>query len=277
MRDVGATIFNALAAMVPILMKQPEGPGDRDHRARVVACAATPPEFWRPFEQRFGVHIVEGYGLTETAGFCACCPPAGAPIPSFGKAMPFVEMAVFDEQDRPVPPRTAGEVVVRALEPHALMEGYFKQPDATATAKRGGWFHTGDRGYQDEAGHFYFLDRMKQSIRRRGENISSWEVEKAVNSHPAVLESAAVGVPSELGEEDVKICVVVRPGASLTPEALLDWCQDRLAYFMVPRCVELRAALPKTATERVEKYKLKAEGRGNSWDREAAGYRLRRG
>jgi crotonobetaine/carnitine-CoA ligase len=156
------------------------------------------------------------------------------------------------------------------------MDGYFKMPEQTAEAMRGGWFHTGDLGAADTDGYLYFVDRIKQSIRRRGENISSWEVEKIVNAHPRVLESAAVGVPAELGEEEVKVCIVARPGEAIDPLDIVRWCEDRMAYFMVPRYVELRDTLPKTATERVEKYKLRQEGIGNVWDREAAGYRLRR-
>jgi crotonobetaine/carnitine-CoA ligase len=157
------------------------------------------------------------------------------------------------------------------------MEGYYRMPEATAEALRDGWFHSGDAGRVDEDGYLYFVDRIKQSIRRRGENISSWEVEKVVNAHPKVLESAAVGHPSELGEEDVRVVVVPRPGEAIDPLEVVQWCESRMAYFMVPRYVELRDSLPKTATERVEKYKLKAEGLApDAWDREAAGYRVRR-
>jgi crotonobetaine/carnitine-CoA ligase len=150
-------------------------------------------------------------------------------------------------------------------------------PEPTAEAMRGGWFHSGDAGRADADGYLYFVDRIKQSIRRRGENVSSWEVEKVVNAHPVVLESAAVGHPSELGEEDVRIVIVPRPGQSIDPLEIVRWCEERMAYFMVPRYVELRDSLPKTATERVEKYRLKEEGLGpTAWDRDAAGYRLRR-
>ncbi len=274
--DLGATICNLLAAMIPILMKQPPSPDDRAHRVRIAACAATPPDLWRAFEERFGLTIIEGYGLTETTGFCVANPRAAVRVGTFGTAMPGFELAVFGPDDTPVPAGTPGEIVIRPQRDHVMMLGYYHQPEQTATALRGGWFHTGDLGKLDEAGYAIFIDRLKQSIRRRGENISSWEVERAVNTHPAVLESAAVGVPSELGEEEVKIVVVLRPGATLTPLELVQWCEERLAYFAVPRYVEFRASLPKTATERVEKYKLKAEGVGNAWDREAAGYRLRR-
>lgn len=266
-RRHGATIFNSLAAMIPILCKQPPSADDRNHRARLTACAATPKDVWLQFEERFGVRIVEGYGLTETAGFCINNPRDAVRVGTIGVPMDFVEARIVDEDDRPLPPDTRGEIAVRTRAPHRFMEGYFKMPEATAQAMRGGWFHTGDLGAIDADGYLTFVDRIKQSIRRRGENISSWEVEKIVNAHPAVMESAAVGVPSELGEEEVKVCVVLCPGERLEPAALVAWCEERMAYFMVPRYVEFRDALPKTATERVEKYKLKQEGIGAAWDR----------
>jgi crotonobetaine/carnitine-CoA ligase len=274
--EQGATIFNTLAAMIPILMKQAPGEADRAHRARITACAATPKDLWRPFEERFGVAIVEGYGLTETTGFCVTNPLDAIRVGSIGRAMDFVELQIVDGEDRPLPAGQQGEIVLRAREPHTLMEGYYQMPTESTQAMRGGWFHTGDMGYCDTDGYAYFVDRIKQSIRRRGENISSWEVERAVNAHPAVLESAAVGVPSEMGEEEVKIVIVLRPQASLSPVDVVRWCEERLAYFAVPRYVEFTEALPKTATERVEKYKLKQAGVGSAWDREAASYTLRR-
>jgi crotonobetaine/carnitine-CoA ligase len=265
-RRQGATIFNSLAAMIPILCKQPPSPRDRDHRARLTASAATPKDVWLEFERRFGVEIVEGYGLTETAGFCVANPRGSARIGSIGKPMSWIDARVEEN-----------EILLHPRAEHLFMEGYYRNPDATAEAMRDGWFHSGDAGSADDDGYLYFRDRIKQSIRRRGENISSWEVEKVVNAHPAVLESAAVGHPSELGEEDVRIIVVPRPGQAVEPLEIVRWCETRMAYFMVPRYVEFRDELPKTATERVEKYRLKAEGLGpGAWDREAAGYRVRR-
>ena len=275
-RDHDATIFNSLAAMIPILCKQPPSPDDRDHRARLTACAATPKDVWREFEDRFGVRIIEGYGLTETAGFCVANPPDAVRVGSIGKPMDFVEARIVDSQDRALGPDQRGEIALRGTQPHVLMEGYYKMPQQTEEALRGGWFHSGDMGYVDSEGYLYFVDRIKQSIRRRGENISSWELEKIVNAHPKVLESAAVGVPSELGEEEVKVVIVPRPGVSIDPIEIMEWCEQRMAYFMIPRYVEFREMLPKTATERVEKYKLKQEGVGTAWDRQAAGYQLKR-
>jgi crotonobetaine/carnitine-CoA ligase len=262
--------------MIPILCKQAPGDGDRWHRVRLTACAATPTDVWAEFERRFGVTIVEGYGLTETAGFCVANPPDATRVGSIGRPLSFVETRVVDAADAPLPAGSAGEIAIRARAPHLLMEGYFKMPEQTAEALRGGWFHSGDAGRADADGYLTFVDRMKQSIRRRGENISSWEIEKVVNAHPLVLESAAVGVPSELAEEEVKVCVVPRSGETIDPLEIVRWCETRMAYFMVPRFVEVRASLPKTATERVEKYRLKQEGRAGAWDRDAAGYVVRR-
>ncbi|MDQ0337912.1 crotonobetaine/carnitine-CoA ligase [Caldalkalibacillus uzonensis] len=271
-----ATMFNALGSMITILCKQPENEDDRDNPVRLAACAATPKEFWSYFEKRFDLRIVEGYGLTETAGFCMANPLQANRPPSIGRPLSYIEMQVVNDQGEKAAPGEVGEILIRSDQPHTLMEGYYKNPEATCEAMAGGWFHSGDRGYQDEEGYFYFVDRIKQCIRRRGENISSWEIEKVVNTHPKVLESAAVGVPSELGEEDVKIFVIVREGEQLSPEELLDWCQERMAYFMVPRYVEFTNAFPKTATERIQKFKLKEMGIGNAWDREKAGYVVKR-
>jgi carnitine-CoA ligase len=271
-----ATIFNTLGSMIPILCKQPEREDDCDNPARLTACAATPKEFWKRFEERFGVQIVEGYGLTETTGFCISNPLNDIRPPSIGKPFPFVESKVVDENGHSIPAGEIGEIAIKPLVPHTLMDGYYKMPDKTKEAVKEGWFNTGDRGYQDEDGYLYFCDRIKQCIRRRGENISSWEIERVVNAHPKVLESAAVGVASELGEEDVKLFVILKQGETIAFEEIIDWCQERMAYFMVPRYVQFVDSFPKTETERIQKFKLKEEGIGSAWDREKEGYILKR-
>jgi crotonobetaine/carnitine-CoA ligase len=271
-----ATIFNSLGSMIPILCKQPEKDDDSENPVRLTACAATPKEFWKPFEDRFGVSIVEGYGLTETTGFCVSNPLNDSRPPSIGKPFSYVETKVVDIQGNEIPKGEIGEIWIRSLKSHTLMEGYYKMADKTEEAMVGGWFHTGDRGYQDEDGYLYFSDRIKQCIRRRGENVSSWEIEKIVNEHRKVLESAAVGVPSEVGEEDVKLYIILKQGETMSPEEILDWCQERMAYFMIPRYVEFASSFPKTATERIQKFKLKEIGVGASWDRDKAGYVIKR-
>lgn len=196
---------------------------------------------------------------------------------SCGKPMDIYEMKLFDDHDSEVPPGEIGEIVFRPREPFIMMSDYYNMPEKTLEAFRNLWFHTGDLARRDEDGYFYFVDRKKDALRRRGENISSFEVERAINTHPDVLESAAVAVPSEVGEDEVKICVVLKPDVTLLPEELIAYCEDRMPYFAVPRFVEFMESLPKTPTERVQKYLLKQAGvTPNTWDREQAGYQLKR-
>ena len=275
-RQYDATIFNYIGGMLTMLMKQPARADDADNPARATFGGAASREIWQDFEKRFGVTIVEGFGLTESGGVCLCNPPGKIKVGSIGRPVPYADAAVWDENLQEVPPGQTGEIVVKPKVPSAMFMGYYKQPDKTDEAWAGGWFHTGDRGYTDEDGYFYFVDRVKDCIRRRGENISSFDVEKVVNSHPKVLESAAVGVPAELGEDEVKIYVVLRPGQEIDPAELLEFCEERMAYFMIPRYVEIVEEFPKTATERIQKFELRKQGVGQAWDREKAGYRLKR-
>ena len=158
-----------------------------------------------------------------------------------------------------------------------MFTGYYNKAEATVKAFRNLWFHTGDAGYFDEEGYMYFVDRIKDAIRRRGENISSFEVEAVIGSHPAVLEVAVIAVPSELGEDEVKAVVVLKEGTQLKPEELTANCEDRMAYFMVPRFIEFVEVIPKTPTDKVEKHKLRAAwATPNTWDREKTGYKLKR-
>jgi len=274
-RRYKATEFNYIGGIIPILYNQPPREDDADNPVRISIGAAAPKNIWRDFEKRFNLELVEFFGLTE--GAIIWNKPGEGKLGSLGKPTPFNEIKIFDDDDNEVAPGTMGEIVARPTEQGALMSGYYKMPEKTLEAFRNLWFHTGDYGYKDEEGYFYFVDRKKDSLRRRGENISSFEIEKIVNKHPKVLESAAIGVPAELGEDDVKLCVVLKPDQKLSPEVLLSFCEERMAYFMVPRYVEFKESFPKTGTERVEKYKLKKEGvTQNTWDREKAGYKLKR-
>jgi crotonobetaine/carnitine-CoA ligase len=275
-RQYGATIFNYIGGMLTMLMKQPERPDDADTPARATFGGAAPREIWRDFERRFKLTIIEGFGLTESGGVCLCNPPDKIKVGSIGKPLSFCEVTIWDENNMEVPIGQNGEIVVQEKVPFSMFLGYYKQPDKTKEAWEGGWFHTGDRGYQDENGYFYFIDRIKECIRRRGENISAFEIEKVVNSHPKVLESAAVPVPSELGEDEVMLYVILRPHKELSPEELIAYCEERMAYFMVPRYVEFVKELPKTPTEKIQKFELRKRGTRNAWDREKAGYKLKR-
>lgn len=262
-----ATVFNYIGAMLTMLYKQPTREDDADNPVRLTVGGAAPAELWTDFERRFGLEILEIYGLTETATFCLGSPPDEIRMGKIGKPVGWSEVRIEREDGSEAADGESGEIVIRSKRPHTLFLGYYKNEEATEQAMRGGWFHSGDRGTRDADGYFSFKDRLKDSIRRRGENISSYELERIVNQHPNVAESAAFGVPSELGEDEVMVAVVLKPGASLEPEELVEFCAERMASFMVPRFIEFRDELPKTATQRVQKYQLRERGTAGAWDR----------
>ena len=270
MRRAGATVFDFMGATLTMLHKRPPAADDADHRVRL-AWGVPVPEFAPEFEERFGLRLVEAYGSTD----------AGVPIyqpldeprrpGSCGRAIPQYDIAVVDTEDRAVAAGEVGELVVRPNEPSLMSDGYYGQPEATLASRRNLWFHTGDLVRRDAEGYVYFVGRTSDSIRRRGENISAFEVEEVVKLHPQVLDAAAYGVPSELSEDDVMVAVVVRPGEVLAPTDLLAFCADRMARHMLPRYVDLVVELPRTPTEKVEKAVLRSQGvTASAWDREAA-------
>lgn len=194
-----------------------------------------------------------------------------------GKPRDDYAVKVVDDNGLELGPNQPGELLIRTLKPYSMFLEYYKMADKTAEALADCWFHTGDYLYYDDRGWFHFVDRKKDALRRRGENISSYEVEKVVNSHPSVLESAAVAVKSELGEDEVMVCLTLKQGKSLTPGELMAHCEEKMAYFMIPRYVRIMAAMPKTPTERVQKNVLRDQGvTADTWDREKAGYKLKR-
>ncbi len=268
-RERGITAFNYMGALLTMLMKQPERSDDAENPVRVAFGAPAPVELWEPFERRFGVTLLEVYGMTETSTSLMNTVTSRR-VGSAGRPVQHFEVEIHDEEDRRCPPGLPGEIVVRPRLPDVMFRGYFGMPDATLTAFRNLWFHTGDRGVMDADGWFFFIDRMKDCIRRRGENISSFEVEQVVNTHEAVLESAAFGVPSELTEEEVMVAVVLRPGRSLDLADLIAHCREGMAHFAVPRYLRLMDELPKTPSQRVQKYLLRQEGlTSDTWDRES--------
>lgn len=274
--ESGATVTYLLGAMVHILAKRESDPFERAHRTRVALSPATPAPLIVPFRERFGIRLVDGWGATE-ANIVLSTAWMESPAGSMGVVTPGFEARVVDEDDEEVPPGTPGELVVRSTVPYAFATGYLGLPDTTVETWRNLWFHTGDRVVRDENGFFWFLDRLKDSIRRRGENISSYEVEAVLTAHPSVEAAAVVPVASEVGEDEVMACVVLREGARLAPEELVAFCEPRLAYFAVPRYVEFLPELPLTANGKVEKYRLRERGvTPATWDRERAGYRLSR-
>jgi len=222
---------------------------------------------------------LEGYGLTESGLLTVNYYDESNPkLGSFGKPSPAFDVRIVDDEDNEVPPLTVGEIVSRPKLPNVMMSGYYKMPEKTLEVFRNLWFHTGDYGKMDPDGYGYFVDRKKDYLRVGGENISSMQVEATISSHPKIAEAAVLGIKLEEGAEDYMVLyVVLKPGEKLTPEELMDWCQERLPRFAVPRFVEFLNELPKTPTERVEKYKLKERGIGpNTWDRVKAGYKLKK-
>jgi carnitine-CoA ligase len=276
-RDAGATSTYLLGAMVGILLKHEVSADDHAHSIRVALAPGGTAEQALEFERRFGIEVVEGYGSTETSmPFCNRIDGSYWPA-KMGKVLPGFEARVVDEDDVEVPPGTPGELVLRADAPFAFAQGYWRMPDRTVEAWRNLWFHSGDRVVRDEDGVYTFLDRLKDAIRRRGENISSLEVEQVLLAHPDVAQASVIPVPSELAEDEVMAVVVLRAGAEPDPEAIVHWCEPRLAYFAIPRYLDFVDELPLTENGKVRKFLLRERGvTPTTWDREAAGMRLSR-
>ncbi len=270
-RTYGCTVTALVGAMVHFLWLQKPQPDDRDNPLKRAVMLPLHPE-WRAFEQRFGIEVRTAYAMTE------CSPPFGTDwnISKFGtcgRLRPEYEIRIVDAHDFEVPEGEVGELIVRHARPWTLFQGYFRMPDKTAEAWRNGWLHTGDAFKRDAEGNYYFVDRFKDAIRRRGENISSFEVESLVNAHPEIAESAAVAVPSEWGEDEVKVVVVRKSSSNLSAETLSKFLSETMPRFMVPRYIEFVDSLPKTdATMRVKKAELRSNSlNANTWDREARG------
>ena len=269
-RALRATVFDFMGATLTLLWKQPPSPRDREHGARLGWGVPLPP--WAgEFEQRFGCRLVELYGATEIGVVLYTPQHEPARAGRCGKPLGPFEVALVDDDGFAVPPGVAGELLVRGTEPSVLMDGYWADPVRTLHAMRDQWFHTGDLLRMDADGWYSFVGRRKDVVRRRGENIAAAEVEMLLEQHPSVLECAVLGVPSELTEEDLLACIVPRAGATLTPRVLADWCEGRMARFMIPRYLRFMPALPKTQTDKVEKFRLLELGADGAWDREATG------
>jgi crotonobetaine/carnitine-CoA ligase len=271
-----ATIIYLLGAMVPILLAGEARTDERAHRVRTGLGPGVPAGLGAAFAARTGVKLLEGYGSTET-NFVIGASPATQKPGTMGRIVDGFEARVVDAQDVEMPAGEAGELVLRADEPFAFASGYFSMAEKTIEAWRNLWFHTGDRVIRDENGYFRFVDRLKDAIRRRGENISSYEVEQVLLAHPDIDVVAVFPVRSELAEDEVMAAIVTRPGATIPPVELMQFCATRLPYFAVPRFVDFVADLPRTENGKVRKYELRERGvTASTWDREAAGYQLKR-
>ncbi|MHA6620957.1 ATP-dependent acyl-CoA ligase [Pseudonocardia sp. DLS-67] len=266
-RAAGATVTYLLGAMVQILLSRPAGPDDTAHRVRIALSPATPAAAHAAFRERFGVQLVDGYGSTETNMVLGAHPAAQRPG-YMGVVLPDHEVRVVDAAGLDVPDGEPGELVCRSRQPYAYATGYFENPAATAAAYRDLWFHTGDRVVREPDGWLRFLDRLTDSIRRRGENISSLDVEQVLAAHPAVAAVAVYAVPSELSEDEVMAAVVPRDGGPVDPAELTSWCAPRLAAFAIPRYVDVLAELPLTENGKVRKAVLRERGvTERTWDR----------
>jgi crotonobetaine/carnitine-CoA ligase len=259
----GATAVHYLGVVPPLLLNQPPVAEERAHHVKFGLGAGVEPELHAQFEARFGFPLVEVWGMTETGRiFADNVEPRQVTTRAFGRARREFEGRVVDAADREVQRGIEGELVVRCAgaDPRrGFFSGYLKSEAATEEAWRGGWFHTGDVVRQAEDGMFYFVDRMKNIIRRSGENIAAAEVEAVLQAHDAVAQVAVIAVRDELREEEVMACVVPMPGA--TPDAALaarltDWCLDKLAYFKAPGWVLFLDRLPTTGTQKVQKTQI---------------------
>ena len=275
-RETGSTTCSGfVGALTTFLHKEPARPTDADNPFRICTLAPLTEEA-AAVAARFDFDYVSGFNMTEVSTPLVT-EVNDTMLRSCGRPRTGVECRIVDAHDPPVANGEVGELVIRCDQPWQLFKEYLGDPEATATAWRNGWFHTGDLLTRDDAGRYYFVDRKKDAIRRRGENISSLEIETEVAAHPDVREVAAYGVDMPGGEQEVMICVAPQPGAKIDPKALIEFLIPRMAHFMVPRYVRVEPDLPKTPTNKIQKVELRKEGATpDTWDREAAGIRLKR-
>jgi crotonobetaine/carnitine-CoA ligase len=275
-REYGCTTALLVGAMGDFLWKQPARPDDRDHPLKRMQLAPLIKEA-DAFAERFGVDLVTAYGMTELGVAIYSQPGDALPAGSTGRLRPDFDARIVDEHDIEVPEGDAGELVVRGQHPWTIMNGYHDMPEATIATWRNQWFHTGDALRRDKDGFYYFVDRKKDAMRRRGENVSSFEVEAQLLTHDAVAQAAVVAVPSEHSEDDILAVVVLQEGSAAEPLELLRYIVQKLPYFMVPRYFRVVDALPMTPTFRIKKPDLRAEGiTEDTWDCEEAGLRVTR-
>jgi len=278
-RDARATITNFLGAMSSFLWSSPPSQQDAQNDLRLVSMAPTP-KYAREFEQRFGLRAMNNYGLSDFAmvtSFTQFDPRDK--LGSIGRPRRGFKVKIVDDDDHEVPAGEIGEIVLQSDDPWRAATAYYRMPDATLAAHRNQWFHTGDRGFRDPDGFLWFVDRKKDCIRRRGENISAFEVEQVISTHTEVANAAVFPVATPANDEEVGAVIVRRPGSAVNEKELIDHCQRNMAYFMVPRYIQFRDTLPTTSSQKVEKFKLRNEFErdlSQVWDREKAGVTLSR-
>ncbi len=269
-RTTGTTVVFLLGAMAAFLESRPPQPDDRDHPMRLMFMVPVV-ENVPQFAERFGVEVRAIYNMTEI-----CMPIITEPTPSLpgtcGRVRVGVEVRLVDDNDVDVPIGEVGEFIVRCDRPWGMNHGYYKMPEATAAAWRNGWFHTGDGGRMDADGNYFFVDRLKDAIRRRGEFVSSLELEIELCAHPDIQAAAAIAVKSELAEEEILVVLIPADGRTIDFPAVVGWLRERVPYFMVPRYFRSVAEMPMTPTQKIRKTVLREAGlTADTWDREAAG------
>jgi crotonobetaine/carnitine-CoA ligase len=278
----GATIASVLGSMAVFISQAEDNAASLAAKGqlRAVQGAPWPVEVAEAWRQRFGIKCqiaARLYGITEACLVTSVGAEVEVPPGSSGRRNSDFDIRIVDDNDHEVPPGTPGEVICRPLKPHVMFEGYWKRPAETMKVMKNLWLHMGDIGRFDEAGWFYFLDRKKDYLRRRGENISSFEMENAFSQHPAIAEVAVHAVLSNASEDDIKVTAVLHPNASLTEEELCRWSLDRVPYFAVPRYIEFRTTLPRNPVGRVLKFQLRDEGcTAATWDLERSGLKFAR-
>lgn len=264
----------AVGGVCHMLYSFPQKPDDAQNTLELLYATPVPTEIQTKFEERFDLLFVEAFGSTEM-NLIAFSKPGATPRGSFGKAGAEFDIKIFDENDIECPVGVSGEIVVRSRSAYMITHGYYNLPEKTLEAFRNLWFHSGDKGYQDEDGWLYFQDRLSDSMRRRGENISSYEIERVVNAHDCVVESAAIAVPSELQEDEIKLVVVKNSESILSEYDVLEYCAQNLPYFMVPRYIEFIKELPRTPLTKIRKSVLRETGiTEGTWDCEAHGIKV---
>lgn len=270
-RAFGVTHIHYLGGVLPLLLKQPERPDDRTHKVRMAWGGGCPVEVWKAFEERFGVVLREGYGLSEMTTFVTINPEGR--LGSCGRPLPFYDVRLVNEEGEEVATGEAGEIIVRPKTPGLAFRGYYRNPAAAADLVKDGWFHTGDLARRDADGFLFFAGRKKDSVRRRGVNISAWEVERVVLAHEAVEECALIGVPGEFGDDDLKLFVRYAESQAMAPLDLVRWLEPRLPYFQMPRYIASIDEFPKTPTQRIRKAELSRDTK-EGFDLEASGHGL---
>ncbi|MEW6472855.1 MAG: AMP-binding protein [Actinomycetota bacterium] len=279
-RHYRATQVVTLGAMHMYLWQAPATPSDADNPVRVAGFVPLPPELTEPMKERFGLEFIwQGFGQSEVMPMAITSRDGAWSPGSCGFPRPDLDVRILDEHGNEVGAEEVGEICVRARRPGVMFSGYYGRPDDTLSAFTDLWYHSGDLGRLSATGELFFVDRAADYMRHKGRNVSSFEVERVFLSHPAVAEAAAHGVAAEelASEDEIKVCVVLRPGEVVTEEELARFVNERAPYYFVPRYIELLAELPHTPTERVQKFRLRQRGvTPGTWDRDAAGFTVTR-